>query len=601
MLSNSPSAIVYNGLLYCFYRSSLPDQFLYYNIFDGKRWRGVKTVGGPSQEARLSGSPSAVVFGSKLYVFYQGCNNEGYIWFSVFDGQKWSGNEYLGGAQTKSGITDSPSAVIFQDKLYVFHHGFGDNGQVWCRIFNGVKWTPDTEIKEFHGITDSPSAVVFQYGLWIFHQGRGTNSVGKIYLVQKNSTEWFQDKQLEPYSGISSSPSAVVFQDKLHVFHQGEGRNGQVWLRIFNNGRWENDQRLAHCLPMMNSPFAVVFQNKLYLLHQMANLLYFSTFDGKTWSPDQIALNNFLSWTPSPEKWMEEIGEDLKNVPLNELIIPGTHDSATSAIDTYSGFSEEVSPLLNALYALLGAGAVVARIVAIWAKTQSVTIGKQLSSGIRYLDIRISKRKDRGGELWTTHTLWSCRFSEVLDDIGNFAAAHPKEILFLELGNFQGMQSEDHDWLIQELKRRFGEKLIPSSVKVNATVGRVWQMGKNIIFFYKPASDKDDTNFWSTELKISHWPNVTTLDNLNSKLIQDIQNRDKTKFLVTQALLTIGGSGPPITNIGASAEDVAKETNRKLLEWIRLWPAENLNIIEVDFFDNCEFTNLITRMNGRST
>src|SRR5262249_33947574 len=54
--------------------------------------------------------------------------------------------------------------------LYVFHQGFGGNGQLWYSSFDGANWREDTQVPIL-GISGSPSAVVYNGNLYVFHQG----------------------------------------------------------------------------------------------------------------------------------------------------------------------------------------------------------------------------------------------------------------------------------------------------------------------------------------------------------------------------------------------------------------------------------------------
>jgi hypothetical protein len=56
----------------------------------------------------MSGSPSAAVFSSKLYVFHQGYHDNGELWYCTYDGSTWSGDQQV----SNVGMSDSPSAVL---------------------------------------------------------------------------------------------------------------------------------------------------------------------------------------------------------------------------------------------------------------------------------------------------------------------------------------------------------------------------------------------------------------------------------------------------------------------------------------------------------
>ena len=94
---------------------------------------------------------------AKLYVFHQGEGENGQLWYSVFDGTNWSGDRYL----PHIGMSQSPSAVAWAGGITVFHQGFVDNGSLWYTYSpDGANWGEDTLVQNV-GMTASPSAVVY--------------------------------------------------------------------------------------------------------------------------------------------------------------------------------------------------------------------------------------------------------------------------------------------------------------------------------------------------------------------------------------------------------------------------------------------------------
>lgn len=116
--------------------------------------------------------------------------------------------------------------------------------------------------------------------------------------------------------------------------------------------------------------------------------------------------------------WMAELPDDTL---LKEVAIPGSHDAGT--------------------YTVLWPG-----------RTQSYSIGTQLSFGARYFDIRVNKT-DKDYVIY--HEIFNgVTFEEVLGDIKTFITAHPSEILILDFQHFRG-GSQDHVYerLTEELEK----------------------------------------------------------------------------------------------------------------------------------------------------
>ncbi len=86
-----------------------------------------------------SGSPAAVVFNNKIYLFHQGRGNDGLIWFSTFDGYNWSDDRRFP-MGTYYGLKDSPAAAVFNNKIYVVYHDPNDELRVGT-MYSWGNWT----------------------------------------------------------------------------------------------------------------------------------------------------------------------------------------------------------------------------------------------------------------------------------------------------------------------------------------------------------------------------------------------------------------------------------------------------------------------------
>ena len=95
--------------------------------------------------------------------------------------------------------------------LYVFHQGFGGNGQLWYSSFDGANWTTDAQVPIL-GMSQSPSAVPWAGGITVFHQGPSDGQLW--YTYSPDGTKWDGDTLVQNL-GISESPSAVVYNGNL--------------------------------------------------------------------------------------------------------------------------------------------------------------------------------------------------------------------------------------------------------------------------------------------------------------------------------------------------------------------------------------------------
>jgi len=95
LLSSGPSACCFQGKLYCFYPASYGQSTsgnaLLYNVFDGTSWAGELQV----PATNIANNPSAVVLDGMLYCFHEGNLANGQLWYNRFDGTNWLGDTQL--------------------------------------------------------------------------------------------------------------------------------------------------------------------------------------------------------------------------------------------------------------------------------------------------------------------------------------------------------------------------------------------------------------------------------------------------------------------------------------------------------------------------
>ena len=118
-------------------------------------------------------------------------------------------------------------------------------------------------------------------------------------------------------------------------------------------------------------------------------------------------------------EWMKKLDDDL---PLSEVVLPGTHDSATK----------------NVQFAYI-------------ARCQALSIGEQLEAGFRYLDIRVAVSK---GSLVMVHGFAKCTksgwpwagtlsFDGVLEQSSAFLKAHPTETVVFAVKQDHGSETPE--------------------------------------------------------------------------------------------------------------------------------------------------------------
>ena len=249
--------------------------------------------------------------------------------------------------------------------------------------------------------------------------------------------------------------------------------------------------------------------------------------------------------------WMSQIPNDRI---LNQLIIPGTHNSGSYNITGFSQFSlssdnplpiwiEEISNILPI--------SLVRTIVAGWSKTQPYPITDQLNNGVRYLDFRVCNFQSH---LYLCHALISVRLKDTLQQIQTFVQNNPSEIILLDINHIYNVNnSADETQLVQLLQSYLGNIAIPNSYHTSDTMGTLRQSQRNVIILMdtnQPISDSNASQFstqylWHQSNINSPWPNVSDIPDLKNSLDTEVAFRAKTyassnHFFVLQMIQTEG-------------------------------------------------------------
>ncbi|KAK5051363.1 hypothetical protein LTR84_003015 [Exophiala bonariae] len=266
-LSGSPSAVAHDdGKLYCFHRGQNNDDGLWYSVYEQSgtgnwNWRNEKNCG----DARLCYSPSAISFKGKIYVFYQGTQKIGQLWYSVLSSDgTCSGPKRI----ENSGMSFSPSACVYRDKIYIFYQGYGENGIITYNSSSDAQnWEGEHKV-ENNTISESPSVVVHHDRLGCFYQG--ANYSGGLWSCDFNGVTWESHVNVGE-TLLSASPSVVFDKEKERfcVFHQASGGVHKIWCNKYDwkANKWSGDRPYFH-LWTSTGPGAVIFQGKIFVFHE---------------------------------------------------------------------------------------------------------------------------------------------------------------------------------------------------------------------------------------------------------------------------------------------------------------------------------------------
>uniref|UniRef100_A0A3P8TKJ6 Si:dkey-66a8.7 n=1 Tax=Amphiprion percula TaxID=161767 RepID=A0A3P8TKJ6_AMPPE len=185
----------------------------------------------------------------------------------------------------------------------------------------------------------------------------------------------------------------------------------------------------------------------------------------------------------SCQDWMSALPEELWDVSLTDLAIPGSHDAMSYCLDINSPLLRSESDFFRVLDGLFYC--FTRPVIFKWATTQDKSIEEQLSMGIRFFDLRIAhKPNDSSSDLYFTHVIYTHLTAlETLVSVATWLKSHPKEIVILACSHLEGMDDTRHESFIYSLKKLFGSKLCPRTESV-LTLRNLWASGYQVILSY---------------------------------------------------------------------------------------------------------------------
>uniref|UniRef100_A0AAY5ERV7 Phosphatidylinositol-specific phospholipase C X domain-containing protein n=1 Tax=Electrophorus electricus TaxID=8005 RepID=A0AAY5ERV7_ELEEL len=202
----------------------------------------------------------------------------------------------------------------------------------------------------------------------------------------------------------------------------------------------------------------------------------------------------------SNNDWMSTLPEQLWDIPLTNLAIPGSHDAMSYCLDIASPLVRSESDTFRlvdrAFYCFTRP------VIYKWATTQIKSILDQLQSGVRYFDLRIAhKQGDTSNDLYFTHVIYTqLTVVETLQMVATWLTAHPKEIVILACSHFEGLSKILHEEFIYSLKKTFGSKLCPHNADM--TLRGLWFSGYQVVLSYEDQAAEAHEELWH---EIPYW------------------------------------------------------------------------------------------------
>ncbi|KAM4629003.1 PI-PLC X domain-containing protein 1 [Polymixia lowei] len=298
------------------------------------------------------------------------------------------------------------------------------------------------------------------------------------------------------------------------------------------------------------------------------------------------------------EEWMSSLPEELWDIPISNLAIPGSHDAMSYCLDVNSPLVRSESDtfrLLDRLFYCLTRPAIFR-----WATTQDKGIVEQLSMGIRFFDLRIARKpRDSSNYLYFKHVIYThLTVLETLMSVAIWLESHPKEIIILACSHFEGLSDKLHESFILSLKKLFGSKLCPQESVL--TLRSLWASGHQVLLSYDSQSAARHRDLWPG---IPYWwANKPTAQGVISYLDWQKDLGRPEGFFVSGLNLTADRS-----YIALNPKQSLRTLTLRNWECVRTWlenqiPGEqskSLNIIAGDFVGPVPFCPLVIALNQK--
>lgn len=252
------------------------------------------------------------------------------------------------------------------------------------------------------------------------------------------------------------------------------------------------------------------------------------------------------------ESWMENNYQDIENKQLNQIVLPGTHDSLTNSLSSWDICQYDP---YKTDFAVLGKDFAIA---------QSLSFMEQVRRGIRYFDIRLCwKDEKNNGRIFTTHSLLSNQsFEEQLFGLSEFLKNHPKELIILNLNqvflskNNQEIESARLNLLYDYLTKEF-ESYIASYLEFLPTskILEFSNKNKNLIIIGNTInmpkwvwpSYLTYSSTWSEDIYKQEYKNILIfveqqikIRDFNKLFIAQLQFTPDANFIINNVLVKMG-------------------------------------------------------------
>lgn len=249
--SKGPSLAVFSGLLYAAWKGVPGDTRMFWSSYNGAKWSNEQRGVGIG----TSDGPSLAVFNNLLYAAWKGVPGDNRIFFSSFDGKNWSGEQQIPRAGTSSG----PSLAAYNGRLYAAWKGVPGDNRMWWSSFDGSNWSVQ-QIGVGQGTSDGPSLAVFDGYLYAAWKGPGNDTA--MYYSHFDGNQWFGETKGVGI-GTSEGPRLAVYNNHLFAVWKGVPNDTRMFWSVFDGNAWSVEWQGVG-VGTSDGPSIAPFNNQLF-------------------------------------------------------------------------------------------------------------------------------------------------------------------------------------------------------------------------------------------------------------------------------------------------------------------------------------------------
>ncbi len=287
--------------------------------------------------------------------------------------------------------------------------------------------------------------------------------------------------------------------------------------------------------------------------------------------------------------WMESEYSNIKDKPLWQVTLPGSHDSGA-----YDMELEHASGS--------GTSAVPAFLARPFAETHEDDMADQLAGGARYFDVR---PYNKSGTYYAWHSLIGDGIINMLNDTREFLETTNNELVILKFSHFCEFDNDSvHQDFINLVKSKLGNYIYKnnnsSKQLLTTTIGQFVGNGSKVIIWYNNnyISSNPEDGFFRTIYLVNSYSNT---DNFNSMRSDQLAKLYKNPSSVTQMFGLSWTLTPQadISGIYTSLHDLTYDANRYLGEFLADYGKKGcgISIVYSDFLPDARTTDCSIMLN----